>query len=311
MASYWRSVNVPGTSVVSLKDGMSVLAVLENGGTRVEAIVRVSGVDDEGNAVGSVVDYIPKNVPTIEDVFYVFLNQSDVLEIVSSKLDKLILRVLDRQGAPWTIQAFHTPKVFTGEDVVASSPSYLDKSGRALKLYFFTLDDAISAIENLLSFRQRPALSSSDLYPSESDPNRIKDALGREWLVYKIDNPARGAVGYYAAPSIFGMPIVVGPSKSLVELSRDVKTYVGRAEASSFSDARFAAASSTERTASPTVETATADAAPAATATEEVAPAPQAEPKPEPGAAAASASPWAWVLLGVGVLGLLGSRPKR
>lgn len=290
MSSYWHSVPTPASSKIPLSEGKAVLARLENGDAQVIATVLISGIDDDGNAVGSVIDYIPKNAPFIEDVFYVYLDKLHPEDTASTKNKQLVVRHVDRQGVPWSIQAFHTPKVITGEDVLASSPSYFDADGRPIKFLGFTLDDVVAAIDANTVFRDKPSLTENE---RDKDFPSFKDSMGVEWLVYSLTDPSQGPVGFYAAPNVFGMPVIVGPSKSLVDLSKDVKTYVGR------SSAGFAESG-------PTFSL-SADAA------EDVVPTKDVEPPAEvaPTAQQSSSNLWLWALLGVGAIGLLSGGRRR
>ena len=289
MASYWRSIPTSESGLAPLAEGKVALARLRNdAGAEVIALVKISGVDDSGNAVGSVIDYVPKNVSVLEDVFYVYLDKVHPIDLAAPKTEKLILRYLDRQGVPWSIQAFHTPKDVVDKDVRATSPSYFDSEGLRVRFFTDTFDDAIKAIDANLLFRERPAFTEADIV---KDFPSFKDEVGTEWRVYKLDDPDRGAVGYYAAPNVFGMPVLVGPDKSLTELSRDVRAFMRRGSSLGLSSTTeptyFAAAADDEGELTP-VEPKALEAAPV----EE------------------SSSGWLWILAGVGALGLLASRRR-
>lgn len=95
-------MHVSSSSDTPLKaDGVYLYQLQDSAGGRdVFAAVRTSAPDDEGNAVGSVVDYVSKSARVKEDVFFVFAKRLDVLATLSGKTKVLVLRYLDRQGAP-------------------------------------------------------------------------------------------------------------------------------------------------------------------------------------------------------------------
>lgn len=227
MASYWRSSHTTQSSDTPLKAGGVYLFQLQDASDRqVLGAVLVTGVDDEGNAVGSVVDYVPKSVHVDESVFYVFAKRLDTLGVLSNKLKTLTLRYLDRQGAPWTIHCDHEGEL----DVVAQSVSYVDEYGRAMKKFVATYDEAVGFIEKTAASlaRLRPDLTAADRYQEGDLPETITDSVGLVWNAYRLTDAARGAVGFYAMPNIFGAVALVGPSSTLVELRRDVHSFVDK-----------------------------------------------------------------------------------
>lgn len=108
------------------------------------------------------------------------------------------------------------------------SVGYHDEHGRPLKKFVATYDEAVAFIDKnaVTVSRKRPEFVASDRYQEGESPEVATDSVGVVWNVYKLTDATRGAVGFYAMPNVFGASALVGPAASLVELRRDVFSYV-------------------------------------------------------------------------------------
>ena len=108
------------------------------------------------------------------------------------------------------------------------SVGYHDEHGRPLKKFVATYDEAVAFIDKnaVTVSRKRPEFVASDRYQEGESPEVATDSVGVVWNVYKLTDATRGAVGFYAMPNVYGASALVGPAASLVELRRDVFSYV-------------------------------------------------------------------------------------